>query len=314
MYTGWINIFAKLVTKLTAVTTLRCMKKLLVVALSTVLLISGFPANAAIKAGAVCKTKGQVKVSGDREFTCIKKGSKLVWSKGKIVITSKKVKKTPIPFSASPTPVESAQTTPTVSAKPISIPTESSQLPTPIITIRSQQTRFTFKVDIFVPNFNAGINLKNSYLVIRSIGNPKSGSVSFCELQKTLYRGNSSGNAWASTEIFLNKPEGSRGGVVINLSTIPNTYNCKLAMNTEYEAYIFVGDSNGKKIAVSDGVQIIVGELSPTPTPKPTITSTELIIMPGSFCAPAGATGKSSKGVDYTCKTSDTDSRSRWRQ
>ena len=38
------------------------------------------------------------------------------------------------------------------------------------------------------------------------------------------------------------------------------------------------------------------------------------IITPGAFCSPTGAIGKSSSGVTYTCKTSSTDSRNRWRQ
>lgn len=63
------------------------MKKLLLLALTTLLLISGLPANAAVKAGGACKTSGQIKVNGGKEFTCIKKASKLVWSKGlKIVV------------------------------------------------------------------------------------------------------------------------------------------------------------------------------------------------------------------------------------
>ena len=37
-------------------------------------------------------------------------------------------------------------------------------------------------------------------------------------------------------------------------------------------------------------------------------------VTPGSFCSPAGATGKSTSGVSYTCKTSPTDTRNRWRQ
>ena len=37
-------------------------------------------------------------------------------------------------------------------------------------------------------------------------------------------------------------------------------------------------------------------------------------ISPGAFCAPAGATGVNSSGVKYTCKTSETDTRNRWRQ
>lgn len=37
-------------------------------------------------------------------------------------------------------------------------------------------------------------------------------------------------------------------------------------------------------------------------------------ITAGAFCSPAGATGKSNSGVTYTCKSSSTDSRNRWRQ
>ena len=51
-----------------------------------------------------------------------------------------------------------------------------------------------------------------------------------------------------------------------------------------------------------------------TPTPSPVATSNSLIVTPGSFCAPAGAIGKSTSGVSYTCKTSPTDTRNRWRQ
>jgi hypothetical protein len=55
--------------------------------------------------------------------------------------------------------------------------------------------------------------------------------------------------------------------------------------------------------------------VSATPTPTPTPTSSQLqIVSPGAFCSPAGATGKSSSGVLYTCKTSPTDTRNRWRQ
>ena len=51
-----------------------------------------------------------------------------------------------------------------------------------------------------------------------------------------------------------------------------------------------------------------------TPTPAPVATSSSLIVTPGAFCSPAGATGKSTSGVSYTCKTSPTDTRNRWRQ
>lgn len=82
----------------------------MVFVLTTILLTSGLPANAAIKAGTACKTSGQIKVSGGKEFTCVKNGSKLVWSKGKVVVISKKVNKTPAPAeSPSATPITTAQ-------------------------------------------------------------------------------------------------------------------------------------------------------------------------------------------------------------
>jgi hypothetical protein len=51
-----------------------------------------------------------------------------------------------------------------------------------------------------------------------------------------------------------------------------------------------------------------------TPTPTPIASSNSLVVSPGAFCSPAGAIGNSSSGVTYTCKTSPTDSRNRWRQ
>jgi hypothetical protein len=57
-----------------------------------------------------------------------------------------------------------------------------------------------------------------------------------------------------------------------------------------------------------------VPEVTPTPTQSSEPTVSIKIITPGAFCSPAGAIGKSSSGVTYTCKTSSTDSRNRWRQ
>ena len=63
---------------------------------------------------------------------------------------------------------------------------------------------------------------------------------------------------------------------------------------------------------------------TPTPTPTPTLSATPTAtaiptptpaqtVSPGAFCSPAGAIGKSASGVSYTCKTSPTDTRNRWR-
>jgi hypothetical protein len=51
-----------------------------------------------------------------------------------------------------------------------------------------------------------------------------------------------------------------------------------------------------------------------SPTPTSTQEATAATVSPGAFCAPAGATGKSVNGTSYTCKTSPTDTRNRWRQ
>ena len=54
----------------------------------------------------------------------------------------------------------------------------------------------------------------------------------------------------------------------------------------------------------------------PSPSPTPSITASPTAVprvTPGAFCTPAGAIGKSASGVLYTCKTSATDTRNRWR-
>jgi hypothetical protein len=55
-------------------------------------------------------------------------------------------------------------------------------------------------------------------------------------------------------------------------------------------------------------------EAIPTPTQNTAPSTSAQIVTPGAFCAPAGATGVSKTGVAYTCKTSSTDTRNRWRQ
>jgi hypothetical protein len=76
-------------------------------------------------------------------------------------------------------------------------------------------------------------------------------------------------------------------------------YTCK------YEMVGF----NGETLVHTEIVQMPTRYIPPTPTPSPIPT-----VTPGAFCATAGATGKSANGTLYTCKTSDTDTRFRWRQ
>ena len=90
------------------------MKRALAIALVAVLALGVSPSisNAAVKAGATCKKEGQVSKKAGKEYTCIKKGKKLVWSKG-VVIKSAAPAVTPTP-TLTPAPIP----TPTVTQPP----------------------------------------------------------------------------------------------------------------------------------------------------------------------------------------------------
>ena len=64
----------------------RKLKTLIILPLS--LFLMSTPAVAAIKAGAFCSTKGQVKTSSGFKYTCIKSGKKLIWNKGVLIVKS----------------------------------------------------------------------------------------------------------------------------------------------------------------------------------------------------------------------------------
>jgi cytochrome b involved in lipid metabolism len=72
------------------------------------------PASAAVKEGAACKKAGQSSTVSGRKFTCIKKGSKLVWNKGVAVKKAPTAAATPAAsaasaMSATPAPSKSAE-------------------------------------------------------------------------------------------------------------------------------------------------------------------------------------------------------------
>ena len=76
------------------------------------------PASAAVKEGAACKKAGQSSTVSGRKFTCIKKGSKLVWNKGVAVKKAPSAAATPAASAAPATPAMSATPTATKSAEP----------------------------------------------------------------------------------------------------------------------------------------------------------------------------------------------------
>ena len=80
-------------------------------------------ASAAVKEGAACKKAGQSSTVSGRKFTCVKKGSKLVWNKG-VVIKSAPTASATAAASAAPamsaTPMATKSAEPTKSAAPAS--------------------------------------------------------------------------------------------------------------------------------------------------------------------------------------------------
>jgi hypothetical protein len=77
------------------------------------------PASAAVKEGAACKKAGQSSTVSGRKFTCIKKGSKLVWNKGVVVKKAPSAATTPAASAAPATPAMSATPAASKSAEPV---------------------------------------------------------------------------------------------------------------------------------------------------------------------------------------------------
>jgi hypothetical protein len=96
--------------------------RIVVAALLSLLLIPISPTNSAVKAGGSCKKFGQVSIAGGKQYTCVKKGKKLVWNAGKIIAQA-----APKP-SVSPTATPTLEPTSSTPTKPIPSPTAT---PTP---------------------------------------------------------------------------------------------------------------------------------------------------------------------------------------
>ena len=83
------------------------MKRSLLALVVILALITPTNAIAATKAGGVCKKAGQVSTVSGKQYTCVKSGNKLVWSKG---VTVTKAKASPSPSKASTLHTSSAIT------------------------------------------------------------------------------------------------------------------------------------------------------------------------------------------------------------
>jgi hypothetical protein len=151
--------------------------------------------------------------------------------------------------------------------------------------------------------------------------------------------------AWTATQRqqYANDLEDSRALIAVTLSTnrsksdkdianwlpaknvceyVANWIVIKLRYSLTYddtEATVVQGFFNtckfgDLKVSVLPGFTYQSNQSAPTPSATPTPSASYPTITAGAFCAPAGAKGQSAKGVIYTCKTSDTDTRNRWRQ
>lgn len=79
------------------------MKKILIALTLIFSLVVPINANAAIKAGVICKKAGQISTFGAKKITCIKSGNKLIWKKGVTGVTSAPA---PVPIApVAPLPV-----------------------------------------------------------------------------------------------------------------------------------------------------------------------------------------------------------------
>ena len=166
------------------------------------------------------------------------------------------------------------------------------KLLTPTISIQDDNW-----AEIFIPGFAPGVTIATPIRMALSKVNK-----------------DDRGTVFLKERCRLNSKIGPEYGRGSELPVTPITIYCSILDDIEFEvyAYTFVGET---KID-SEKVSMQVGNPSNlTPTPTPTATSNQApTVSPGAFCSPAGAIGKSSSGVTYTCKTSPTDTRNRWRQ
>ena len=98
-------------------------KSFLALSMALVLSIVVAPgSSASVKAGAACKKAGQTSTASGMKFTCVKKGSKLVWGKG-VAVKARPTASASAAASAAPamsaTPMATKSAEPSKSAEPV---------------------------------------------------------------------------------------------------------------------------------------------------------------------------------------------------
>ena len=138
---------------------------------------------------------------------------------------------------------------------------------------------------------------------------------------------------WSSTQrqAYANDLEDSRALIAVTLSTnrskgdkdpalwMPAKEQCTyvenwIAIKVKYSLTVDAKEATKLNTLTNSCGLSVSSTPIPTLTPTAVASNSSLIVSPGAFCSPAGAIGKSTSGVTYTCKTSPTDTRNRWRQ
>lgn len=277
-----------------------------------------------VSPGSPCKVLNQRVPYLNKTYTCIKSGKKMVWNKGVVL-------------KATPPPAPTDTQTPE--------PVEPSSAPTPSNTV-AKVSRFTISPILTMENWSERPENNSDgtqkmipidgyaeiYLPLLPIQNSTSKYF-------VVIDGNSLGSCWSGIKeeqtnlvsfnfklfpllaSLLPRDKGVQtDGVVVKVEDgFPIAFRCYYQNNKEYSLYVIETINNVKTlVAKSERFNFTVSDINKPATPKPTPTrssiSSQATISPGAFCAPAGATGVNSSGVKYTCKTSESDTRNRWRQ
>ncbi|GAB4100791.1 HNH endonuclease family protein [Sinomonas halotolerans] len=94
----------------------------------------------------------------------------------------------------------------------------------------------------------------------------------------------------------------------------------QISVKATYELWVTQAEHDAMALILTDcpGQPAPTNQTSPDaalePAPEPQPASELPLVTPGAYCSTEGALGVSSTGVVYTCKTSETDARLRWRQ
>jgi hypothetical protein len=179
------------------------------------------PAHSAVKFGTPCNKVGSTTVSGDKKFTCIKSGKKLIWNKG--VLAAKPVTKT----EPKPTPSPSAASLPIQTSTPRKYPAWETPVDKAEISGASRNNFKTWLASQPLGNekiaisINSDIDPKNvDYLT--SVMRIASRTLLQRENQIThMYI--SVGDSWAISQVKRDFPE-LAGWTGTNVCYIPNPY------------------------------------------------------------------------------------------